>query len=232
MGLSQGPVLVKIICHLKGGAEDEEKKSEETRAVWGRVKSYLSLLTCVSLLCPSLSDLRKTPTSHACLQSSALHYFIQYLLRSQAWVFFCLFFKSYYRNECIHGCLVSSSIQLLFQQAAVISSPRMLHVHERKLKRTHNSTTVQLLHSASFLLYSEQFQRLFYFIITLLNSLFKLLLHMFKENTLVYRSKSFGMETLLNMISAQIIKKTVRRVFWFVDVYLFLVIKFILNTKR
>lgn len=55
---------------------------------------------------------------------------------------------------------------------------------------------------------------------------------MFKENTLVYRSKSFGMETLLNMISAQIIKKTVRRVFWFVDVYLFLVIKFILNTKR
>lgn len=24
------------------------------------------------------------------------------------------FFVPYYRNECIHGCLVSSSIQLLF----------------------------------------------------------------------------------------------------------------------
>lgn len=114
------------------------------------LRGFKSLLTCVSPSPSFTVQPQKAAISHACLQSSALHSFIQYVLRPQAWVFFFHFFVPYYRNECIHGCLVSSSIQLLFQQAAEISTSRMLNVHERRLKRTHNSTNVWSLQSTSF----------------------------------------------------------------------------------
>lgn len=102
------------------------------------------------LLRPSLSNLKKQPSlMHA---YRAVLYILLYsiYLDPRHEVFFFHFFVPYYRNECIHGCLVSSSIQLLFQQAAEISTSRMLNVHERRLKRTHNSTNVWSLQSTSF----------------------------------------------------------------------------------
>lgn len=103
--------------------KEEAKKTRE------KMRGKRGLAVCWLLSAPSSTRNQQLPTPQACLQSSAQRCVLKYLLRRHEWVFFLFllslfFFRSflsfffYFKkyqliNECIHGCLVSSSTQLL-----------------------------------------------------------------------------------------------------------------------
>lgn len=76
----------------KKSKKNKEWRRRETGGGGQGMKSGLAVFWHACLFSVLLCPFPNLPPPHACLQSSALHYFIKYLLRWQAWLFFLSLF--------------------------------------------------------------------------------------------------------------------------------------------